>query len=600
MKAAPAFELPEIPRGVWVAAGVAVVAIAAFIAYRSMQAPPPVLVSILPPLAEGGQTVTLSGSGFGTDAAKVTVHFGDAAGTVVSASDTEVAVTIPDAAVPATSSDVNITLEARGGRSNVISFKILAAPRVTSLTPDVAMPGDEITAKGRNLAGKPLGVLVSGQAADILDAQAESIRFRVPQFPLTPGHGALVVVQVGNESSRPATLLMGRLPLVTGVNPTRASAGDRVTIKGRGFDTNPGGNAVSFAGQPALVFSASDTELAVAAPSVPSTSSQVDAPVIVQARGRSSNPAAFMLIRSSPGYFTPRYFPAPGERPGRDQAFVSSDLGPALLLGGRADAPTTAERAARAAAALNAMVEMAMSRPVTLELREKPAPAVAIAGSPDVLVKATVEDAAGYDEWDPATKGRRSSPRAVAAFWVAMLQDHLSLFVRRERPVRVLELSPRGKALLEIYAEALRRAGPGGGVPIGVVSPLGASLAKNLRDMALLLPSEGQSISAAALEGRWEGMMEESNTGRKAIQVRLRVEGRRLAGALTSRSGRLGVDLPLKDVSYDKGTLRFVLLAGGSPRHFSGVVQGDTVDGTIHLGEGAKDAVGRFQLKYVD
>ena len=600
--AAPTRRLPEIPRAIWIGGGTALLVIGAFTAYRTLQAPPPVLSSIMPPLAEGGQTVTLSGLGFGADPAKVAVRFGDAPGQIVSVSDAQIAATIPETAVPPVGGgEVSVTVEARGGRSNALFFRVLAAPRITSLTPDVAMPGDEIVAKGKNLAGKPLGVMVAGQAAEVLDAQAASLRFRVPNIPVTPGQGALVVVQIGNESSRPATLLLGRPPLVTSVNPRRAAAGDRITIKGRGFDPSPAGNAVSFAGQPALVFSASETELTAAAPSLPSASSEVDAPIVVHARGRASNPGNFALLRASPGYFTPRYFPAPvAERPGRDEAFVSTDLGPLLLLGGRADAATTAERAARAATALNALVEAALSRPVALELREKPEPAVAMVGSAETLVKATAEDAAAYDDWDTSAKGRRSSPRAVATFWMALLQDQLSLFIRHERPVHVLELSPRGKALLEIYAEALRRAGPGGGVPIGVVSPLGASLASNLRDMALLLPAEGQAVSAAAMEGRWTGTMEESGVGEKGIQVRLRTEGKKLMGGLTTRSGGLGVELPLKDVSYDKGMLRFVLFVGDSPRHFRGAVQGDTVEGTIHLGENTKDAVGRFRLKYVD
>jgi hypothetical protein len=390
--------------------------------------------------------------------------------------------------------------------------------------------------------------------------------------------------------------------LILDVAPPRASAGERVTIKGRGFDPTLAGNVVSFAGQPSLVFTASETELTVAAPSVPSSSSLFEAPVVVEAKGRASNAGAFALVRVSPGYFTPRYFPAPvPEHAGRDHAFISTDLGPSLLLGGKGDAPSTAERAAKVATALNAMAEAAASRPLSVELREKPELGVGIVGTPELLVRALAEDAAAYDDgFDPATKGKRTSPHAVAAFWTALLQDELSLFLRHERPVHVLELSPRGRAFLEIYAEALRRAGPGTGVPIGVVSPLGASLAKNLRDMALVLPAEGQAVSAAGVEGRWEGTMEESGSGEKGIQVRLRLDGKQLAGGLTTRAGGLSVESPLKEIVYDKGTLRFILLVGGTPRHFAGTIVGDTITGTIHLGANTKDAVGRFSLKYVE
>lgn len=589
-----------IPRAAIIGGVAATLAIGAFLGYRALQTPPPVLVSIAPPKAEAGQAVVVSGSGFGSDTAKLAVVFGAAAGTVVSATDGQVTVTIPEAAA-ATPGDVSVSVEVRGVRSNALFFKVSAVPKVTSLTPDVGMPGDEIAAKGKGLAGKSVAVLVLGQTAEILESQPTLIRFKLPSLAVTPGQSAAVVVQVGTESSRPTNVLLGRLPLVLGVTPPRASAGDRVTIKGRGFDPSPNGNAVSFAGQPSLVFSASETELTVAVPSVPSASTQFEAPVVVETKGRASNPGLFALVRVSPGYFAPRYFPAPvPEHAGSDHAFISTDLGPSLLLGGRGDAPSTAERAAKVAAALNAMAEAAASRPISVEFREKPDLGVGIAGSPDLLVKTLPEDAAAYDGWDPATKGKRASPRTVAVFWTALLQDEITLFLRHERPVHVLELSPRGKAFLEIYAEALRRAGPGAGVPIGVVNPLGASLAKNLRDMALILPAEGQAVSAAGVEGRWEGTMEESGAGEKAIQVRLRLEGKQLAGGLTTRSGGLGVELPLREIVYDKGALRFVLLVGGSPRHFAGTVVGDTVTGTIHLGANVKDAVGRFSLKYVE
>jgi hypothetical protein len=94
--------------------------------------------------------------------------------------------------------------------------------------------------------------------------------------------------------------------------------------------------------------------------------------------------------------------------------------------------------------------------------------------------------------------------------------------------------------------------------------------------------------------------MEESGAGQKGIQVRLRADGKKLGGTLTTRSGGLSVDIPLKEVGYEKGALRFVLLVGDSPRHFSGTVRGDVIEGTIQSGEGGRNAIGRFDLKYVE
>src|SRR6185503_14735103 len=119
---------------------------------------------------------------------------------------------------------------------------------------------------------------------------------------------------------------------------------------------------------------------------------------------------------------------AVAERPGEDVVFVSTALGPALLLGGKADAPSTAERAMRAATALNAVVQAAASKPAVIEARDRPAPGVALQGSPTLLVAATPDDAAAFGR-EPTARGQRASPRAVAELWAALLQDHLTLFV---------------------------------------------------------------------------------------------------------------------------------------------------------------------------
>jgi hypothetical protein len=57
---------------------------------------------------------------------------------------------------------------------------------------------------------------------------------------------------------------------------------------------------------------------------------------------------------------------------------------------------------------------------------------------------------------------------------------------------------------------------------------------------------------------------------------------------------------PLRDVVYDKGTLRFVVDLAGSPRQFAGTMKSDTIEGSISKTTGDKAAVGRFTLKYAE
>lgn len=597
LKKAKRLALPAIPRPL-LAVGIGLLLSAvAYFGWRSFQAAPPVITAVLPPKAEAGQTVSLQGSGFGSNQQGVTVRFAEQVGQIISATETQVAVTLPQIAPSGGAADFPVTIENRAGRSNAIFLTISAPPRITSFSPDVAMPGELVSATGKNLDAKPLSVLVSGQLAEILDAKPTSLRFRVPELPVIPGEAAQVVITAGRESSKSTPLYLGRLPLLIEARPIKARPGERVTLRGRGFDANLANLEVRFGGEPSLVISATENEIVASVPGSGVMTSQLDADVIVSVSGSRSNPAPFILTRPSSGYFTPHYFPAPvPDRPG--YALVSTDIGPVLALGGRAEAASTAERAVRAAAALNAMVEEAQKKPVSLELRDKPVLGIALAGHPELLLAVTPDDLAAYEVFDPTLRTRRVSQRSVAAFWSALLQDQLALFVTRERPFRVVEITPRGRALMQIYSEALRRAGAGAGVPVGVVSPLPSNLGRDLREMALLLPAEGQSSAAAAIEGRWIGTMWEEGQGDKNIAIRLRLEGSRLAGFLTTSAGAIRADVPLENVSYDKGALRFTLSVGGVRRQFQGQVQGASVSGEIvAAGGGAK---GRFTLKYAE
>jgi hypothetical protein len=186
----------------------------------------------------------------------------------------------------------------------------------------------------------------------------------------------------------------------------------------------------------------------------------------------------------------------------------------------------------------------------------------------------------------------------VAQHWAAVLQDYMTLFVLRQRPSRSLELSPRGKVLSDLFAEATRAAGAGNGVPTRVVIPPNPALAKGLRELALLLPAGGGARAGASLEGLWSGTMAEGSATR-GIRVVLRYEGSRLAGTLSTRSGRVEMNTPLKNVAFDKGELRFAVDIAGAALVFRGKVAGVAIDGSIQKGAD-KGPTGSFSLKFVE
>jgi FHA domain/IPT/TIG domain len=595
----------SVPRLAVVGVAVAALTAGGFYAYSHLHRPPPVLSGVTPPKAEAGGTVTIAGTGFENAAADNVVRFGNDAGTVTNASATSLTVTVP-AISSSTTKEVAITVQGNGGRSNALFVKIARLPRITRLEPDVAVPGTEITLHGQNLDGGPVTVKIGTDKVEARDVRADSLRIKVPEMSWTDGQSVTLMVEVGPETVRAMPLLMGRLPLVLEVAPAYGPVGQKVSIKGRGFDASPTGNKVTIGGDPALVLAASATEIQVAVPNAPTSGSQTALPVVVEAHGASSSgQSAFALSHPLSGMMQLHFFPAPAAVPGSagapdHYALIATELGPLLLLTGNADAGSAAERADRVAAALTAVLQGAANRPTTFEVRDGAAPAVAVTGGP-VVVTVTSEDVDGYAQpWDPGTRPSRSTPKQIAVYWAALLQDYVALFGQGQRPSRTAELSPRGKVLVDLYAEAQRRGGAGG-VPISTVYELSPASLKSVRDMALLLPAGGAATSGLAVAGHWEGTMADAEAER-GIDLQLQVEGGHLAGSLTSKSGALAVRTPLQQITYEKGLLKFVTVSGGATRQFRGTLDGSTLAGSIFKDAAAKDkdAVGHFSLRYVE
>src|SRR4029077_4202480 len=120
----------------------------------------------------------------------------------------------------------------------------------------------------------------------------------------------------------------------------------------------------------------------------------------------------------------------------------------------------------------------------------------------------------GYAQpWEPGAKPSKSTPRQIAGYWAAILQDYVSLFGQGQRPSRTAELSARGKVLVDLYAEAQRRGGAGG-VPASTIANLSPATLKALREMALLLPTGGGTAAGMAVAGKWEGTLEDTEQRR--------------------------------------------------------------------------------------
>ena len=561
--------------------------------FSTLHKPRPALLTVMPQTVAAGQMVSIDGTDFAETAAGNVVRFGEEKGVVSTATATRLTVVVPNTLGGA--KDTAITVETKGGRSNALKVALRTIPLPTGLEPDVALPGTEVVIKGQMMDRPDVAVTVAGLPATVQQKSATQISFVVPRIEnLIEGQGVLVLVRAGGENGKPLTLTMGRLPLLNQVEPNRGEAGNRVTLRGRGFDPNLGGNAVTFADEPALVLSASDREMEVIVPALPLPGNQFKAPMKVTARGASSaGLLEFTMLRPSAGTFLPRFFAAAvREDPAR--VFVASEAGPLFLLSVPDGAASTAQRAMNVANALSPLFREG-APPAVIEVRGE---AVAVAGQAEVLVRATAEDAAGYSQpWNTVMKGQRATGASLAAHWAALLQDYVTLFQQHQRPTRMVEVTPRGRVLLDLQSEGERRTGAGGGVPAGFLSPPASTLAAALRELALAVPGRGQAIAGAALVGRWTGTMEETGIALRPLKLTLRLDGTKLAGAVSSTAGQVTMEIPIQAVSYEKGLLSFDV-AGGPLRHFRGTPSGSTIAGSIF--DKANKEIGRFSLKYGD
>jgi hypothetical protein len=603
VKAAPRLALPRLPSlprlnaaVIGAVAGALVLMVVLIVLAQKFLFSKPVLEAVQPERAETGRTVTLSGKRFAAEPARNTVWFGEKSVAASASTGTTLAVAVPEA--PESGNEVEVSVETPGGRSSALKFYIQTPLKVTGFSPEAAMPGDEVTAKGQGFAEGEATVTVAGKAAKVIEARRDRLRFRLPDVAGEPGTLVPVMVRVGNDTAKPVDLIVGRLPVVLEVSPPRVAPGERATIRGRGFAADAAGTSVTVGGVPALVLSGSPTEVRFLVPAAGGDRVQNETPVTVRVGEKTStNRAVLNLVRQASGTFILRFFPAAVTEGVIAQAFVASEVGPVLLLSSPAGAPSVAERAVKVSAALNAALDRARSgQAVLFEGRQQPSPGVGVRQSPDLVVEATREDAVGYaaPPQGVAARGGAPSPGQLVEFWAALLNDYVSVFVANEKPVRVLSLSPRGRAFVDLRSHL----GARGAIPGERVAVLGPDLLNRLRDAALIVPEQGQGVALAVIEGVWEGEMQESGSGAKAISVRLRAQGPRIEGTLTNRAQALAMDVPLRDVSFERGTLKFVLPVGTAARTFVGTVDGGSVSGTIHASPGGP-AVGRFSLRNV-
>ena len=532
----------------------------------------PVIDKYLPNPAEPGQTVTINGSGFGTGPGptEVKVMLGDLEARVLDADPVRINIMVPEPLGAAGSQTLSMKVTAQGAFVTRL-LKIAVTPKITSLTPRVALAGDEVTIAGKWLSSpkiKPT-VTVAGNEAEVLEATPTSLRIRVPQVAATEGQKVSVRVAVGADLGKEAILNHGRLPFVETVTPARARSGDVVTIAGLGL-TGPDLGVV-IGGRSALILSGTDAEIKLSVPGIRLSEGAGRRELAVHANGKDSIAFPLEILRESSALYSPRFFPEIVEG---GRAAVSCELGPVMILG--AD-PASRKRAHEAAAKLNAMVEQGRTNRVQFV-------------ASDVAINA----APGGPVLSVAPGDANGNPRAIAGLWAASLTDMFDLFLRGRRPGRTVELSPDGKAFLDIFA-ATRRRSADPGVVTGVLFSPDPAWLRSMTSLAAA-PVMGSGQALALLDGSWSGVIEVPGAIQpRKIEISLTPTPSGLVGQKTSRQGRLSSDVSLQGLTYGRRELRFSFVDSGENLNYRGTLDGDEIVGEVTKASGGR--VGRLAFK---
>ena len=584
--------------------GAAVVVLAALAGgYFAMTASrTPSIEAVSPARVSAGNTLTLTGTNLGETAAATTVSIGGRPARVVQAAGNRLQVEVPELpTTPGRDTSVPIVVTAGGRASKPAGVAVYQAPRLKSLTPDVGMPGEDVVVAGTSL-GAGVKVRFGDVEAQVVAATPVSLTVRVPSL-IAVGSEVPVVAAGGADPSNALTFVVGRVPLVTGIEPRAASPGDLVTVAGRGFNAQSAANRVTVGGVPALVVGASPQHVEFVVPRVIAGGEVV----AITVPGSTHVGQATLSITALPEPVGFRFVAEPFEDvPGHEHAALATGLGPAFILTS-GQGKSAAERAYEAQKRFNDAAQVLRStRTADIRARYEPAPALYLAARDTVLVDVAGADAEAYNEdWTRSrAKGAPVTAARLATWWEAVARDLVLLLLRGEKPQFAQALAPEGKVLGDLH-DAARRSG-GAGVPSALVSEAKPPMREALRAVALRVPAAvtapvtraegvvtaaGDGVPPLKLDGSWRGRETESG-----VQKPITIVFRGGSGTLTYERA-LSMSVPVLAVQQpQKGAVRFEVRVGTGTRFYRGRWDGSRITGKLTSDAEGRAEVGTFEL----
>lgn len=244
----------------------------------------PTVTSLSPNSGAVSAFVTITGTNFGSTQGTSTVQFNGTTASVTTWGPSSISVTVPGGATTG-----NVVVNVSGQASNGVSFTVVPAPSITSLSPVTGAVGAEIAIAGANF-GDAQGsgsVSFNGTAATPTSWSDSVIAVPVPAGATTGN----VVVSASGVTSNGVSFTVVPAPSVTSLSVTSGAVGTSVTITGTNFGATQGSGTVSFNGTDATPTSWNATTVAVTVPSEATTGN-----VVVSASGVASNGVNFTVV----------------------------------------------------------------------------------------------------------------------------------------------------------------------------------------------------------------------------------------------------------------------------------------------------------------
>ncbi|MBI2566308.1 MAG: IPT/TIG domain-containing protein [Candidatus Schekmanbacteria bacterium] len=249
----------------------------------------PRINAVLPTSGSPGELIHIQGDGFATAPGGSSVSFAGAMATAVSATATDLEVTVPTGA---TSGPLTVIVDTV--TSNAVAFEVpgsTATPVLLALAPREVAPGALLVLSGAFWGATPAetDVLFSGATVAPDEASPSSVLVEVPSG-IQEGN---VSVRVGGRVSNALPIRLRQevvQPVLDDISPATGAPGTQVTLFGHDLGATPAANRVSFAGVRANVLSATSSEVDIEVPM-----GAVSGPVAVEVAGAESNSLSFTV-----------------------------------------------------------------------------------------------------------------------------------------------------------------------------------------------------------------------------------------------------------------------------------------------------------------